>query len=203
MMATTHALGGVALAVLVSLFVPEVGTAALVAAALGGTFPDFDLYSGHRRTLHFPVYYTALAALAALATAVAPSTATLAVALFLAAAALHSVSDAFGGGLELKPWLGTSDRAVYDHYRGRWIAPRRWVRYDGAPEDFALCLLLGVPSYVALDGPAALAVAAAVAVSGVYALCRKPMVVATERVVAALPPSVYARLPERFVEDFA
>ena len=202
MMATTHALAGVALAVLVSVFAPEVGTVTLVAAALGGTFPDFDLYAGHRRTLHFPVYYTVLAVLAALAAALAPSTATLAVALFLAAAALHSVSDAFGGGLELKPWLATSDRAVYDHYRGRWIAPRRWVRYDGAPEDFALCLALGAPSYVALDGPAALAVAATVGVSGVYALCRKPMVRITERLVAALPPWMHARLPERFVEDF-
>ena len=200
-MATTHALAGVALTVLVSLFAPEAGAVTLVAAALGGTFPDFDLYAGHRRTLHFPVYYTALAVPAALVAAVAPSTATLAVALFLAAAALHSVSDAFGGGLELKPWLGTSDRAVYDHYRGRWITPRRWVRYDGAPEDFALCLLLGAPAYAALDGPAALAVATTVAVSGVYALCRKQMVILTERLVAALPPSVHARLPERFVED--
>ena len=202
MMATTHALAGVALAVLVSLFAPEVGTTALVAAALGGMFPDFDLYAGHRRTLHFPVYYTALTAPAMAVAAAAPSTPTFAVALFLAAAALHSVFDAFGGGLELKPWLGTSDRAVYDHYRGRWIPPRRWVRYDGAPEDFALCLVFGVPAYAALDGPAALAVAAAVSVSGVYALCRKSMVVLTQRLVAALPPSVHARLPERFVEDF-
>ncbi len=202
-MATTHALAGVALAVVVSLFAPEAGTVPLVAAALGGTFPDFDLYSGHRRTLHFPMYYTALAVPAALVATAAPSTATLSAALFLAAAALHSVSDVFGGGLELKPWLGTSDRAVYDHYRGRWLAPKRWVRYDGAPEDFTLGLALGVPAYVVLDGPMALAVVAAIAVSGVYALFRKPMVVVAERVVSALPPSVHARLPERFVEDFA
>ena len=202
MMATTHALAGVALAVVVSLFAPEAGTVPLVAAALGGTFPDFDLYAGHRRTLHFPVYYSALAAPAALVAAAAPSTATLSVALFLAAAALHSVSDMFGGGLELKPWLGTSDRAVYDHYHGRWLAPKRWIRYDGAPEDFLVGFALGVPAYVILDGPMALAVGAAVAVSGVYALFRKPMVAVTELLVSALPPSVHSRLPERFVEDF-
>ena len=201
-MATTHALAGVVLAVLVSLVAPEAGTATFAAAALGGLFPDFDLYAGHRRTLHFPVYYSVLAVPAALLAALFPSPATLAAALFLAAAALHSVSDVFGGGLELKPWLATSDRAVYDHYRGRWLPPRRWVRYDGAPEDFALGLAFGAPAFLVLDGPMALVVAAAVAVSGVYALFRKPIVVVTERLVLALPPTIHARLPERFVEDF-
>jgi len=44
-------------------------------------------------------------------------------------AAVHSVADMYGGGLELRPG-GNSDRAVYDHYRGTWIAPRQlvWVR---------------------------------------------------------------------------
>src|SRR6056297_545185 len=72
-------------------------------------------------------------ALAAAALVVAPEFGTV---------ALHAASDALGGGLELKPWRATSERAVYDHFRGRWIRPRRWVRYDGAPEDLAFAGIL-------------------------------------------------------------
>lgn len=202
MMATTHALAGLSLAAVAAALVPEAGLPAVAAAALGGLFPDFDLYAGHRKTLHYPVYYSA-AAVGALALALAvPSTATLALALFLAAAALHSAMDAAGGGLELKPWEGTSDRAVFDHHRGRWIAPRRWVRYDGAPEDLLLAAVLAAPVLVAFDGPVEAFVVGALAVSAAYALLRKPLVSAAEAVVDALPARTVERLPERFVEDF-
>jgi len=80
------------------------------------------MYVGHRKTLHFPVYYSAFAALALFAALAVPSAATVGAALFLLGAAVHSVADMYGGGLELRPWEGNSDRAVYDHYRGTWIA---------------------------------------------------------------------------------
>jgi hypothetical protein len=174
----------------------------VLAAAFGGLFPDLDLYAGHRKTLHFPVYYSAGAVLAGAGAAVVPTSLTVAVALFLAAAALHSVMDAAGGGLELKPWLGTSDRAVYSHFHGRWVAPRRWVRYDGAPEDLVLAVWFAVPSILVLDGTLERVVWLALAVSVVYVLLRKPLVTIAERLVAALPTSVVHRLPERFVRDF-
>ncbi len=204
-MATTHALAGVVLAVLVAALFPESAAGASVlpiaAAALGGLFPDFDLYAGHRKTLHFPVYFSAAGVAAAVVAAAVPTTLTVAVALFLAAAALHSAMDALGGGLELKPWLGTSEQAVYNHYHGRWIRPRRWIRYDGAPEDLAVAVAFAVPAVYALDGVAETGVLAAVVVSAVYVLLRKPMVVAAETLVAALPDTFIDRLPSRFVED--
>lgn len=202
MMATTHALAGVVLGTLVFLVAPEVGVVPVAAAALGGLFPDFDLYAGHRKTLHFPVYFSLLAVPATVVALAVPTTATIALALFLAGAAVHSVMDAFGGGLELKPWQGTSDRAVYDHFRGRWVPPRRWIRYDGAPEDLALAGAFAVLPLVVFDGPVQSAVVVALAVSAVYALLRKPLVVVAERVVAALPTHVLDRLPKRFVDDF-
>ena len=206
MMATTHALAGVVLAVLVGVLFPEgvAGTSVLpvAAAALGGLFPDFDLYAGHRRTLHFPVYFSVAAVLAAVVAVVAPTALTVAAALFLAAAALHSAMDALGGGLELKPWLGTSERAVYSHYHGRWIRPRRWVRYDGAPEDLLVALAFAAPAVYVLDGVAETAVLAALAVSALYVLVRKPMVIVTQKLVDALPRHLVDRLPARFVEDF-
>ncbi|WP_311173154.1 metal-dependent hydrolase [Halobellus ordinarius] len=212
MMATTHALAGVALATLLGVLFPEsaAGTSVIpiAAAALGGLFPDFDLYAGHRRTLHFPVYFSVAAAAAVLvavaATAFVPAAALIAVsvALFLSAAAVHSGMDALGGGLELKPWLGNSERAVYSHYHRRWLRPRRWVRYDGAPEDLLVAVAFALPAVAVYDGSVQTGVLAAVGVSAVYVLLRKPMVIVTQAVVDALPASVVTRLPARFVEDF-
>jgi hypothetical protein len=202
MMATTHALAGLVLAALVATATGDLGMLPVAAAALGGLFPDFDLYAGHRKTLHFPVYFSLMAGVAALVAAASWTPVTAAVALFFGAAALHSVSDMFGGGLELKPWLGTSDRAVYDHFRGKWIAPRRWIRYDGAPEDLAVAMALAVPGVLVFDGVVELGIVAAIAVSGVYVLLRKPMVIVAERLVEALPATVLGYVPRRFVEDF-
>jgi len=201
MMATTHALTGVAIAAAAALVSPEVSVVAIVAAGAGGLFPDLDLYAGHRKTLHFPVYFS-LAALVAVGIAVFdPTTLTVAGALFLVAAAVHSVMDAFGGGLELRPWLGTSEQAVYDHFNGRWIAPRRWIRYDGAPEDLGLATLMAVPALVTFEGQVALAVLGLLAVSAVYVLLRKPMVRIAEYLVGQLPSAARERVPTRFVED--
>lgn len=206
MMATTHALAGVVLAVVFATLFPETAAGTIpipvVAAALGGLFPDFDLYVAHRKTLHFPVYFSVLAVPALAVAALAPTTLTLSVALFLAAAALHSVMDAFGSGLELKPWLGTSDRAVYDHYHGRWVRPRRWIRYDGAPEDLAAAALFAAPALYVFDGPVRSGVLVALGVSAGYVVLRKPMVTMAQRLVDSLPAGVLAYVPNRFVEDF-
>ena len=201
MMATTHALTGVAIAAAAALVSPEVSVAAIVAAGAGGLFPDLDLYAGHRKTLHFPVYFS-LAALVAVGIATFdPTTLTVAGALFLVAAAVHSVMDAFRGGLELRPWLGTSEQAVYDHFSGRWIAPRRWIRYDGAPEDLGLATLMAVPALVTFEGRVALAVLGLLGVSAVYVLLRKPMVRVAEYLIGLLPSAARERVPARFVED--
>lgn len=201
MMATTHVLVGVAMGATLSLVAPELSLWAVVAAAAGGAFPDLDLYAGHRKTLHFPVYYPVLAAGAALGLFVAPNPWLWAVTLFLAAAAAHSLMDAFGGGLELRPWEGTSCRAVYSHYHGRWIPPRRWIRYDGAPEDLGLALFVALPSLTAFDGSLELAVVSLLGVSAVYVVLRKPMVAVAEWAIERIPDPLRGRLPHRFVED--
>jgi len=199
-MATTHALVGVALATAVARLAPEFAAAALAAAVLGSVFPDFDLYTDHRKRLHFPVYYSVLAVPAVSLAVAVPGAASLAVALFLVGAALHSLMDALGGGLELEPWRGTSERAVYDHFRGRWVPPRRWVRYDGAPEDAAFAALLGLPALAVHESPVREFVAAAVAVSAGYALVRKPLARLWRRAVALVPDAARPYVPARFAE---
>jgi hypothetical protein len=199
MMATTHALAGMALAAPVALVAPELAPVAVAAGAAGGVVPDLDLYGDHRRTLHFPVYYPVAAALAAVLAALAPGPATVALAVGLGAAGLHSAMDALGGGLELRPWEATSERAVFDHHRGRWLPPRRWVRYDGAPEDLALAAVLGVPTLAVAPSfePAVLGL---LAVSAAWVIVRKPVAWLTARLVGLLPTAVAARLPPRFTE---
>lgn len=203
MMATTHVLVGVAIASLASFVAPDLSLFAVAAAAAGGAFPDLDLYAGHRKTLHFPVYYTATAVGGLLAALLWPSPFLIAGTLFLLAAATHSLMDAFGGGLELRPWEGTSRRAVYSHFHGRWLPPRRWIRYDGAPEDLALAVVVAIPSFVLFGGQVASGVLGLLGISVVYVLLRKPLVAVAEWLYARIPDPVRGRLPRRFVEDLA
>lgn len=200
MMATTHALWGMTLAVPVLAVAPEFAPVAALAGLVGGLAPDLDLYTGHRKTLHYPVYGT-LAALPAIGLAVfAPSSVTVALAVALAAAALHAVTDAFGAGLELRPWEGTSDRAVYSHYHGQWIQPRRWVRYDGAPEDLGLAAI-GAGVVVAAGFEVASIVAVALlSVSAIYVVLRKPLAVVAQRLVAFVPEPLVPYVPARYLE---
>jgi hypothetical protein len=200
MMATTHGLAGLLLGSLTLLVAPELAPIAMLAGLAGGIFPDLDLYGAHRKTLHFPVYYT-LAGLVALGVALAvtmPST--VAIAVFLLAAALHSLTDMFGGGLELRPWQGTSERAVYSHYHGRWLTPRRWVGYDGAPGDLALATAFALPLLVFVDWHlVAPLVTGAIAVSGVYTLVRKRLADLAEDTAAFVPAPVRPYVPERYL----
>jgi hypothetical protein len=199
MMLPTHALVGLALALPLVILAPEFAGVALTAGLLGGILPDLDMYIGHRKTLHYPVYYSVLGVAAAPFAVLLPTAATIAATFLLLGAAVHSVMDIFGGGLELRPWEATSSRAVYDHRRGRWLAPRRWVRYDGAPEDLLLSLGIAVPLLIALDGVLRLIVGAALVVAVVYTAVRRllPMI-AEVLVVRTLPDRFLVLLPARY-----
>jgi hypothetical protein len=152
-MTTTHVAAGVLLALPVAAVAPEYGALAGAAAVCGGLFPDLDAFVGvHRKSLHFPVYYPVVALLAAVGALVVPGPATVATAVFFAAAGLHAASDVFGGTADARPWTGSSTRAVYVHALGRWVAPRRFVRYDGAPEDFVVGVALTIPGLLWYDG---------------------------------------------------
>ena len=199
-MATTHGLAGLLLGSVALVVAPEFAPAAMVAGFAGGVFPDLDLYAEHRKTLHFPVYYSLVALVTVGVALAAPSSITVGVAVFLLAAALHSLTDMFGGGLELRPWEGTSERAVYSHYHGRWIRPRRWVGYDGAPGDLALASALAIPPLLFVDWQLVEpVVVGAVGVSGVYTLVRKRLADLAENAAAFIPAPVRPYVPERYL----
>lgn len=198
MMLPTHALAGLAFAAPLLVLAPEHAPAALAGGLVGGVLPDMDLYAGHRRTLHYPSGYL-LATIPATAGAFLLGTPLLiALAFLLAAAALHCQMDRYGGGLELRPWEGRSERAVYDHVRGRWRRPRRWVRYDGAPEDVLLAVTLGVPLLLVVDEPFTALVGVALLAGAGYGLLRRRLASLAPVVVEMVPESVAGHVPERY-----
>ncbi|AUX08479.1 membrane-bound metal-dependent hydrolase [Halalkaliarchaeum desulfuricum] len=201
MMLPTHALAGMALALPLFAVAPELAPVGLVAGLLGGIVPDLDMYAGHRKTLHYPVYYSVAAVPATLSALVFPSAATVAATLFLLGAALHCVSDVFGSGLELRPWEGNSTRAVYDHFRGRWIAPRRLIRYDGSPEDLLLSVGLALPLIYAVGAPFQGVVIAALAVAVAYTLLRRTLAELAPVVANLLPAAVRQYVPDRYLPE--
>ena len=173
MMLTTHALVGALLALPVAVVAPGYAPAAVVAGFVGGSFPDLDVLARHRRTLHFPRYYGYVALPAAFLALAYPTTATVTATLFFVGAWAHSLMDVVGGSPEPRPWEAKMERAVYDHHAKRWLPPLRWIRYDGAPEDFALVLVVAVPvTYLAPDG-FVYVVAAVLVISAAYTVLRK------------------------------
>lgn len=208
MMLPTHALAGMAAALPFALAVPELGGVALLAGGVGGTIPDLDMYAGHRKALHYPVYYPALAVPTLALTLVTPTAVTAGAAFLLFGAALHSVMDVLGGGLELRPWDAASDRAVYDHFNGRWLPPRRVIPYDGSVEDLLLAGGLGLPLVVTIAGELRWLVVTALLVATVYTAVRRQLpdvvVWVLETVLDdRLPARAFAMVPDRYRQGTA
>lgn len=198
MMLPTHILVGLAVATPVLVLAPEYASVALAGGLLGSVIPDFDMYSDHRRFLHYPTGYT-LVAVAAVAIAALVGTALLVTIAFLfIGAALHCRMDRYGGGLELRPWEATSEVAVFDHVRGRWRRPKRWIRYDGAPEDVLLAILLGVPLFVVLTSPFKWVAAGALLVGCTYGILRRRLADLAPHVFEKVPEPIIHHVPQRY-----
>lgn len=198
MMAMTHALAGLVLAALAVAVGGDPVSVALAGLA-GSLLPDLDIYAGHRKTLHYPVYGWFPAGLAVALALTVPTNATVALATFLVAVALHPVMDIYGGGLELRPWEGRSERAVYSHYHGRWLAPKRLVPYDGSPHDLGTAAVLAVPA-MTLPDPAPAFTLALLAVGAVYVGLRKRLATVWSTLARAVPEPVAQHVPARFFE---
>jgi len=201
MMLPTHALVGLAVGAPLLWLAPESATAALAGGLLGGIWPDLDLYVGHRRTLHYPTGYSLAAVAAVLVAAAVGSPLAVGLAVALVAAAAHCQMDRFGGGLELRPWENTSERAVYDHVAGEWRAPKRWVRYDGAPEDVGLSLLVGLPLVVVVPPLFRRLVVAALTIAIGYGLLRRWLAALAPVLAEFVPDPVVEYVPERYRRD--
>jgi hypothetical protein len=175
MMGTTHALTGLLLGASSLYIFPEMFPLVGIACMLGSIIPDFDMPFDHRKTMHFTEYFTVAAVLTGALVPVFPITAVVLVFYGFLGAAVHCWMDALGGGLERRPWKRSSERGVYLHTKNEWVKPRRWIRYDGAPEDFLLGVALAVPSLMIYTGRFHLLIYTMIGVSGFYAVVRKKL----------------------------
>jgi len=107
----------------------------------------------------------------------------------------------YGGGLELRRG-GNSDRAVYDHYRGTWIAPRQLVRYDGAVEDLARRSIgLSLPLLYLLNGLFQQVVLGTLVVAAVYTMTRRHLAELAAWITPYAPDALLPFLPDRYHDD--
>ncbi len=198
MMLPTHVLVGITIAAPLLVFAPETADIAMIGAFVGSVFPDLDMYLYHRRTLHYPTGFSLAAILSVLLVALSQNPLLIGMAFIFIGAAVHCQMDRFGGGLELRPWEATSDRAIYDHISGRWRRPKRWIRYDGATEDVILAVFLGIPLFVIIQGPIRWFVAAMVLIGIIYGILRRRLARMAPLVVETLPDSLEGHIPERY-----
>lgn len=143
MMLSTHVLTGGLIGAVAASITPLNPALAITAGMLGGALPEFDFLMGrHRKTFHYPVLYGLGAALL-LGITVLGFSAGLPLAILLLGAGTHSFMDMFAGA-ELRSWDRSEwgEEAVYNHLRGRWLRPRRWV-YGGSIQDLLLSLICG------------------------------------------------------------
>lgn len=182
----------------VALLFPGASSLVFAAGLVGGVVPDLDMYSGHRKTLHYPVYYALLAGSSAVGALLVPLPVTLGLTVFFAAAAVHSISDIFGGGLELHPWEKTSERAVYNHHQREWVRPRHWIKYDGSPGDLLLSAGVVVPLWLVVDSHFRWILLAALTVGAVYTAVRRVLPTIAISVAQLLPERVAGYLPRRY-----
>ena len=173
MLTSTHALSGAAVGALTAVVAPELLPAAVVVGLLAGVAPDLDLLWTHRKTTHFPIYGAAATLAAGLAAAATGSSLVLLLTVAIAAFSLHPLMDILCGGVEVRPWEATSERAVYDHARRRWLRPRRLVRYAGAPEELLVTAGVGLPVVAVTAGALQQTVAVITLVSGLFIAVRR------------------------------
>lgn len=198
MMATTHALYGMAVGASVLAIAPEYAPVTMLVGFVAGILPDLDAYADHRRTLHFPVYLSLAAVPCVGLAALAPSLLTVSLATALVAMAVHAVMDAGGGGLSLRPWDEQPEKAVYSHFHGRWVPPRRFIEYDGSPADFLLALGTGLPLLAVTSGPTRTLVAGTLVFSAGYVVVRKRLVEIVTVAIRYTPRRLQVLVPRRF-----
>lgn len=146
MMVITHIFVSLLLSTPFLFLFPEHTSIILISASAGGFIPDLDLLVGeHRRTLHFPFLSWIIFIPLLVGSVVTSSPLLTFMAVFSLGFASHSLGDIFGGGLEKRPWEQTSDRAVYSHLTGKWIAPKYYVSYDGSYGDLIISVITAIP----------------------------------------------------------
>lgn len=204
MMALTHGFASLAVAVVVFPVVGDhVGGPLLLAAFLGGLAPDADLLASHRKTLHYPVGFSAVTLLLFGAVLLTGWSALLLPTVAVGAAALHAVSDVLGGSAEREPWNPTMDTGVYKP-RSRPLASTAPIRpLLGRAGGFFVCLAFATVAVSSAVTPTAADITLfwLVALAGLYTLCRKRLAAISTGLSNLVPTRVRTLLPTVRIEE--
>lgn len=144
MMFSTHILAGATLGLLASFLSPSMVPVAVLAGMIGGLLPDIDMFFEHRKTTHRPFQYLALVAVFSVAFFFQGGAYLLFAAFLLGSMTLHSFMEIFSNGKTMRPKKETDDRAVYNHFAGNWIEPRRTV-IDASFRDLLCTVVFSIP----------------------------------------------------------
>ena len=171
MMGSTHVLTGLLIASTAFIFKPELIFLSALAGFAGGVFPDLDTFREHRKTLHYPFYYSFIGVLTLLL-ALSINNAFLPVSYFLISMALHCLMDSLDAGRDFDIDEPDLSKGVYLHLQDRWLKARRWVKHDGSLGDFLLTLILAAANFYVYTGVIEYLAALALAIGALYALIR-------------------------------
>lgn len=142
MMFPTHILLGGFLSLSSFLFAPGYVELAVLSGMAAAVLPDIDMLLEHRKTLHRPFQFLALALFAGLLMLLLTVPWTVALFFGLLSVSAHGFSEILSSGKTLRPYQKKDDRAVYNHLSHRWIEPRRWVM-AGSGRDLLVSAVSG------------------------------------------------------------
>lgn len=172
MMTATHMLLGMLLGYILGFIQPDIAPYLLIIGFIGGMLPDIDIAFKHKRSLHFPFYYSLIVAITLTSTIFFSSVEAVMAFTFFGAATLHCLTDVFAGSLETALGRQENEKTVYLHPENRWINSVNLIRFPGAPEDLMLSLLIGVPLLIVIQGPLEWLTAATLALGTAYSVMR-------------------------------
>lgn len=141
-MTPNHMLTGLLLGYGVVFVNPEILLAASILGFFGGLFPDIDAVLEHRKTLHFPVYYTIFLMTLLVGYFFVGLPALLAISFFFLSASIHCITDYFVV-IEKDSNEESQNGVIYLHPFDKWVGPKPIIKYAGSPQDLLIGLLLG------------------------------------------------------------
>mgnify|MGYP006265906321 CR=1 FL=1 len=200
MMLPTHIIVGMFLSLSVLYIEPNYINSVILVSIFGSLIPDLDMYYGHRKTLHYPVFCSIATLLSFCILIFITNIYSISLFFFFMTLSIHPLLDILSSGLEIRPWENTSKKAVYNHYSKQWIAPLHIIPYDGSKEDLSVLLILSIPLMVYLGQPFYSLIIVLNIIGILYTLSRKILPEFIKPVIKIVPDNYRKYIPDRYQE---
>lgn len=203
MMLPTHIVMGLGIATTILLIDPTLLNISLFSSFIGSILPDLDIYKGHRKALHYPKIYTVISVFSGIIAFFILTNVTVGITFLFIGAAIHCQMDKYSSSFEVRPWEKKSDRAVYDHINGEWKKAKRWIRYDGSPEDFLLMITIAIPLILILNNIFRYILVITIIIGTIYTVFRRWLPTIAPVFLSYIPKSLKRYIPEQFKKEYS